>query len=108
MHHNPLITGKIGRFAHQVTANRERRARGDTHPAHRTFSWVVKAVYDANTITYDVFLIFYQRIRRQAPGAVTDTHRAARRMKPQPHFDRRRDGIVKPRTIRKKVEVIRA
>src|SRR6056297_486952 len=59
MHHNPLITGKIGRFAHQVTADRERRARGDTHPAHRTFSWVVKAVYDANTITYAVFLIFY-------------------------------------------------
>ena len=67
----------------------------------------MKLIYDANTIVYNTIFILNQSVRRQASGAFSDAHRAARGMKPQSDLGRRVDRVLKPRPVGKEIEMVR-
>ena len=108
VHHHPLVAGQNCGLAHQVTRHGKGRTGRNADPAHGPLARVVKRVDHAHHIGQNRRFIFHQRIGRQTAVALTDAHRAARRMKAQTDLRRRRDCVVQPRTVGEQIQMVRA
>ena len=99
-------TRQQGRFAHQVAADRKRRARRQADADHRVAGRIVIAGHDALRIDQDRLLALDQRIGRQSARGLTHAHGSAHRMKPHADRARRLDGVVQPCAIGEQIQVI--
>ena len=100
--------GQLCRFAHQVLAHAEGRARGHGHMRHRAEARVMPALDQALGFFQDGGLLLDHTVRWQAALALAHTHAAACGREAHADGVRRFDVVVQPHAVGVNVEVVTA
>ncbi|MNG91527.1 hypothetical protein D3C79_504380 [compost metagenome] len=103
---HPILARQHGSFAHQVAADRERRAWRDYDAAHRAVAGIVVVLDQALRFLEDVGFLFHHRVRWQAALALAHAHAAARGMEAHADLGRRVDAVVELAAVGVDVQVV--
>ena len=106
--HHALVACEQRRLAHQLGADRERRARRDGDADHRAVERIVEPVDHPDGVGEDRVLVLDQRVGRQPARALAHAHAAARGVEADADRVRGFDRVVERHSIGEHVMVVRA